>query len=88
MTAATATAVGHAGAWHATLPGARAQADISALVAAGLPMPNGRGDGASVVALAVMVVMVVMVMAANIAGVACGRMADTASCGQAASERW
>ena len=57
---ATATVAGSADAWRATLPGARAHADINGRGGADWPMPSGRGGGANAAGLAVMVAMAVV----------------------------
>ena len=60
-TVATGTVAGSAGAWRATLLGARAHADTNGLGAAGLPTLSGRGAGASAAMREVKVVMSVVV---------------------------
>jgi len=61
VTGATATAGGHAGAWHARLRGATAPAATSARGEAGLPMPTVRGAGASASGAVIVIVIAVTV---------------------------
>jgi hypothetical protein len=51
---------GRAGAWRATLLGARAHVDTNGLGAAGWPTPSGRGAGASGAAPSVMLAATAM----------------------------